>query len=112
MKHNNVYIGQLDRRIQLIQTTLVIGSSGEATPLETTFNTVWAKVEDVSGTEDEQGKIIALNVRKYVIRYDPDLVALKLTDMFIVDDDGKYNIHAVEFIGRKQYIMLKCSKRE
>lgn len=110
--NTKTYIGQLDTRIELIETTLITGTSGEQVSTDTTFNTVWSKMEDVSGTEDEDGKILALNVRKYTVRYDPALVAKKITDMFIDDAGDKYNVHSTEYLGRKEYIILKCSKRE
>lgn len=112
MNNNNFYIGQLDVRISLKENTRVTSATGEKTDTPTLFKTVWAKVEDVSGTEDTEGKIIALNVRKYTVRYDPDLVLKKITDMFIDHDNEIYNIHSTAFTGRKEYITLKCSKRE
>lgn len=72
----------------------------------------WAKVEDVSGTEEEDGKVFALNVRRYTVVYEPVIAALEMTDLIIVDGADRYNIHSVSFIGRKDYIQFKCSKSE
>jgi hypothetical protein len=45
------------------------------------------------------------------VRYDNELVQ-NGTQMSIDDADGTYNIHSVEQIERKNYLILKCSKRE
>lgn len=108
----NTYIGQLDTRISIKENVRVTSTTGEKTTTPTLFNTVWSKVEDVTGNEDVDGKIIALNVRKYIVRYDPALVVKQITDMFIDHDGDVYNIHSVSYQGRKEYITLKCSKRE
>ena len=76
------------------------------------LNTYWAKVEDVSGNEDVDGKIIALNVRRYTIRYNAVIAAKQITDLIINDAGDEYNIHSTANIGRKEYIVLKCSKTE
>lgn len=110
--NTNTYIGQLDRRISIKEDVRATSSTGEKTKTPTLFNTVWSKVEDVSGNEDIDGKIIALNVRKYIVRYDPALVLKEITDMFIDDAGEVYNIHSVSYQGRKEFITLKCSKRE
>ena len=107
-----VYTGELDVRVSIIERTRTTSVTGEKSVVETLFNTVWAKVEDVSGTEEADGKVIALNVRKYILNYDPALVLKNITDLYISDNSNLYNIHSVSFIGRKEYIQLKCSKRE
>ena len=109
---NNIYIGQLDARVSIIERTRTTSTTGEKTVVETLFNTVWARIDDVSGQEEEDGKVIALNVRKYILRYDPDLEIKNITDLYIQDMNDLYNIHSVAYIGRKEYIQLKCSKRE
>ena len=86
-------------------------ASGEDIPIETAFKYVWANLDDLSGSESEDGKIIALNVRKYTIRYIKEVV-LNGVEMLIVAEDGTYNITSVQQIGRKNYLLLKCRKRE
>lgn len=110
--NNQPYIGQLDARISIIEETDVTSSTGEKTHTESTLATVWAKIDDVSGTEDVEGKVLALNVRKYTIRYNPDVVAKQINTLVVDDAGEKYNIHSTAFIGRKEFMQLKCSKKE
>jgi hypothetical protein len=107
------FIGQLDTRIKIIERVRSTSASGAKTFVATEFGSgFWAKVKDVSGTESEDQKIIALNVRKYIIRYNPDLILKKITDLYIEDGDSEYNIYAFSLLGRKKFIELKCSKSE
>ncbi|MFD0762985.1 head-tail adaptor protein [Lutibacter aestuarii] len=85
--------------------------TGEDVPLEVNFKQVWASLDDLSGSEDADGKIIALNVRKYVIRYIKEVV-ISGVEMLVVDEDGTYNITSVQQLGRKNFLLLKCRKRE
>jgi head-tail adaptor len=107
-----VKIGQLNRPVILNKITYVASLTGEKVKTEVQFvNPLWAQLDDVSGNEDVDGKVIALKVRKYTIRYN-DEVLNEGEKMTITDRDGVYNIHSVEQIGYKNYLTLKCSKRE
>jgi len=109
---NSVKIGQLNRAVILKKITTVVSSTGEETKTEVEFkNPLWAQLDDVTGNESEDGKVISLNVRKYTIRYN-DEIATEGEKMVITDFDGTYNIHSIALIGRKDYLTLKCSKRE
>lgn len=109
---DSIFIGQLDVRISIMENIRVTSSTGEKTVTPQEVNKAWAKVEDVAGSEETDGKIIALNVRRYTIRYDPTVAAKKITDLYIVDGSNSFNIHSTSIIGRKDFLQLKCSKRE
>lgn len=105
------YIGQLDRRISIIEDVRTQTTTGEKNTTANAFVSCWAKVDDVSGSEVEDGKVRALNVRRYTIRYNPALVEKQITDLRINDNNTLYNIYSVAFLGRQEYIELKCEKR-
>ncbi len=106
-----VHIGNLNRRIVIQNNVLVASATGQKTKTPQTYATCWAELDDVSGNESEDGKIVALSVRKYTIRYDAGILTGG-TEMIIVDEDGSYNINSIEQVGRKTYLTLKCSKKE
>ena len=108
---NETQIGQLNSRIAIKKLQTVTEPTGEKINTEVVFKTLWAKLEDVTGTESEQGKIVALNVRKYTIRYNKQIL-LEGEKMLVEDIDGIYNINSVSQIGFKEYLTLRCSKRE
>ena len=108
---NAIYIGQLNHRIQINTVALVASETGEEKRTEVPFINLWAKIDDVSGSETEDGKIIALNVRKYIVKYRKDIY-LNAVKLVVVDEDGTYNVNSVNQVGFKDYLILKCSKRE
>ncbi len=106
-----VNIGELNQRIELISFTETKSTTN--TPIKTENEPVkrWAKVIDVTGSEDEDGKIRALSVRSYIITYSLSVLQ-NGTKMLIRDVDGDYNIHHAGMKGNKRYLVLKCSKNE
>lgn len=112
MSKNSVYSGQLDARITIIENVRATSGTGGKTDTPAPLGEFWAKVEDVSGNEEEEGKIIALNVRRYIIRHNLTIVSKKITDLTIDHGGEIYNIHSSQHLGRKEYIVLKCSKKE
>lgn len=104
-------IGTLDRRVELVKYTSVKSSTGAPEKTEQSLGTFWAKIDDVSGSEGIEGQVISLAVRKYIMRYQPQLVADGVL-IYIKDVDGQYNINSVANLGRKEYLELKTSKRE
>lgn len=103
--------GQLKHYIQILHFVDVSDGAGGTKPTEAPLKNVWAKLDDITGNETEDGKIIALNVRKYTIRYDDDIVA-DGEKMAVNAPDGVYDIHSIAQIGFKNYLVFKCSKRE
>lgn len=107
-----VQIGQLNRPVVLKKITTVTSTTGAEKETEVEFiNPLWAGLDDVSGNESEDGKIMYLNVRKYTVRYNEEIL-LEGEKMVITDFDGTYNINSINQVGRKDYLILKCSKRE
>lgn len=112
MNKQNIYTGQLNTRISIKERIYTIDDDGQKTHVDELFLQTWARSEDVSGNEDDEGKIIALNVRKYVVRFFPALADKKITDLFIDHKGKQYNVHAVNEKGYKDFLELKCSLRE
>jgi len=112
MNKDRIYIGQLDQRISITESVRTTSTTGEKTVVDTEVATAWAKIEDVSGTEDVEGKVLALNVRKYIIRYNPTVAAKQINALTINDAGNLYNIYSTAIIGRKEFMVLKCSKKE
>lgn len=105
------HIGEMDRRIELIKYVGDKNEHGEKQHQEESLGNVWAKLEDVSGTEEIEGQVISLAYRRYVIRWRQDVVQDGVL-FYVKDEDGEFNIHHVEHQGRKEYTILKTFKRE
>lgn len=105
------FIGQLDRIVSIIEITNVLNSIHENKPTETIVCNPYAKMEDVSGSEQEDGKIIHLVDRKYTIRYREE-IATKGHEMLLNDNGEKFRIKHVKQIGRKNFLELICERNE
>ena len=109
---SKIKIGDLRHLVILKKITTTPSDTGSAVETEQVFrDALWTKLDDVSGSESEEGKIIGLNVRKYTCRYDLEIVKNGIK-MLITDVDGTYNVNSVAQIGFKSYLQLRCSKRE
>jgi head-tail adaptor len=101
------YIGQLDRRIQIVQLTVVRNSVGEQITTEVEVCMAQSMMKDVSGSEDVEGKVKHLVNRTYMIRHN-DQVATNGLNYVLVDGSQKFEITNIKTIGRRQYLELIC----
>lgn len=105
------FIGQKDRQVtislKVSDRDAVGGYSNTLQPIATT----WAYMEEVSGKEDSEGKVVHLIDRKYTIRYRPDVVN-KSTNLVLEDKGQKFEvIHIIE-IGRKDHLEIRVKRYE
>ena len=107
-----INVGLLDTIITIV--SFVVTESPETGGDVTTpsdLGTLHAQRINVSGQEEEDGKIVWLNVRKYIVGYS-SVIAASGVEMAVRDEDGGlYDIHNVDIIGKKDFLLLKCSKR-
>lgn len=110
---NGPYLGELDRRVEIIKYTSAKSSTGFVTKTEESLGGAWAKAEFNSGNEKVEGKVYSINIRSYVLRYREDLVE-DGENFFIKDirDGGRFNILHIEQIGRKEYLRCKATRIE
>lgn len=105
------FIGQLDRKVTIKQKVNqrddVGGYQTSFTPLASSF----AKMEEVSGKEDEEGKLIHLIDRKYFVRYRSEYKENR-TNLILEDDGQMYEvIHVLEH-GRKAFLEFRVKRYE
>lgn len=107
----NPFIGQMDRKVVLVEKTTSQSDSGAETVNEVQVANPWAYMQDISGTEDTEGKIKHLVNRTYTIRFN-DVVKAKKNNLILIDDSIKYEvIHIIE-IGRKQHLEIRVKLYE
>lgn len=99
------FIGALDRKIQIVELVKTQNSTGEMEVTHTVFAEPFAQMNDVSGSEDVEGKIRHIINRTYTIRHNTSLLG-KATELVVLDGVQKFNIYHVMEIGRKQYLKL------
>lgn len=113
MEKDALFIGNMDRRIQVIEK---ITTKSEDTGAEILTNNllaeVWAERKTASSDKQLDDKVVALNVVVFGIHYHPDIVSKNIQDLFVIDEGVEYEVYGVEPTGRKKYIKLKTQKRE
>jgi head-tail adaptor len=100
------FIGQLNCKIEIIELTTVQNTIGENKPVETVYSSPWAKMEDLTGSEEIQGKVIHSIVRKYTIRMNSHVLT-KGHEMLVNHNGQKFAIRHVKQIG-KTHLEINC----
>jgi head-tail adaptor len=112
MATDAVFAGQMTSRVEVFKYTSVNNTSGESVKTAVSLGKKWVKRVDVSGSEEEDGRLIALNVAKFMMRYTAEMM-LDGTKYIIRDFDGDFEVNSVAQFGprRKSFLEIKCSKR-
>lgn len=99
------FIGQMDRKIAIVKFVSTRNSTNEKEVTQEVIAEPWARMEDVSGGEDVEGKIRYLVNKKFTIRYHPLVNELK--NQLGVNFEGKlYNVVNVVELGRRSHLQL------
>lgn len=106
-----IFIGQMDRVIELREKVITQTSTNAEVTSEVLLCSPYAKMNDVSGGEDVEGKVRHLVNRTYIIRYNPDVKA-KGTALVLVDEDKKFEIIHIIELGRKQHLEIRVKSYE
>ncbi len=111
MANDQVFTGQRDRKIEIVKFTKTKNAINEVATAEVSVGFFWAAMKDISGNENEEGKVIHLINRTYTIPY----VAEVKTggDHMVVKDEGSlFQVYHVQELGRKAQLLLKVKVRE
>ena len=96
-------VGKLDRRIIIQEGLESQSSSGAISRAWTTYNTVWAKLEDMGGGESYQaGQEKPIKKTVFTVRYDSGLNE----KMRVFYGSRYYDIRLIEEEGRQDYLKL------
>lgn len=108
---NGSQISKMDRRIEVVEFTEVIGTLNEKSRSQVSIKEVWAELMFKSSSEDNQEKVYEINKRDYIIHYDPDIAAKDIQDLAVVDDGKVYYVIGYSEWGRQMFIQLNCEYR-
>lgn len=111
MANENPFIGQMDRVIQIVKFDKTRNPTGEKETTNEVVCNPYAKMEDVSGGEDVEGKVRYLVTRKYTIRYNAQVDLLK-NKLALIDEGVTYDVVNVIPIGRKKHLTLIVKNHE
>lgn len=101
----NPFIGQMDRKIKVIELVKVRTSTGSAPVVEKVIANPFAFMKEISGDEEAEGKIRHLVNRTYTIRYNAEIKA-KSNQLKVKDGDATFEVIHVKELGRKKHLQL------
>ncbi len=113
MEKGRVYAGQRNRRVEIEKFTTAKNALNEDVKTPVSVGFFWAAMEDLTGDEQEEGKVIYVVNRSYTILFNQE-VKDDGEEMTLKDEGKDWQIFYVKEIGRKVQLTLKCTavKRE
>jgi len=105
------FVGQMDRKVQIVEVTKTKTTTGFEPSTDVTVCEPFAFMEEVSGNEVEEGKVIQLVNRTYTVRYRSE-IKLKQNKLVLIDGTQRYEVNNIIEIGRKSHLKLVCRKYE
>lgn len=109
--NENPFIGQMDRLISVEQMSKTQNASGEEVVSWSAVASPWAYMQDISGNEEVEGKVVHLISRRYTIRYNSTIAATG-NEMRVVDGSDTFNVYHVKPLGRKKHLQLLVTDYE
>lgn len=101
------FVGQMDRKVQIVEVTKTKTSTGFEEDTDVAVCEPFAFMEEVSGGEDEEGKVIHLVDRTYTVRYRSEIKAGQ-NKLFLIDGSQRYEVNHIKEIGRNSHLKLMC----
>jgi hypothetical protein len=101
----NPFIGQMDRKIEIIELVKARTSTGSAPVTEEVIANPFAFMKEISGNEEADGKIRHLVNRTYTIRYNAEVLA-KSNQLKVRDVNVTFEVIHVKELGRKKHLQL------
>ena len=107
-----VHAGDLNKYVERFGTSYTESATGERVETEVSKGKIKVKRIDGSGQEDEEGRLIALKVCRFICRFSTERLKNIRKD-FIRDIDGDYHVFDVSIYGpgRNRFLELKARLR-
>lgn len=99
------YIGQMNLKIKIVELVKTQNSTGEEVVTENVISEPFARMDEVSGSEDAEGKIRHIINRTYTIRKNTSVLR-KATELIVHDDGQKFSVYHVKKIGKTHLLLL------
>lgn len=94
----------MNRKIQIVELIKQQNSTGEEETTQNVISEPFAFMDDVSGSEDAEGKIRHIVNRTYTIRHNTSVLR-KATELVVLDNGQKFSVYYVKEVGRTHLIL-------
>ncbi len=101
----NPFIGQMDRKIEVIELVKAATTTGAKSTTEEVIASPFAYMKEISGDEEAEGKIRHLVNRTYTIRYN-SVIKAKSNQLKVKDANEVFEVIHVKELGRKKHLQL------
>lgn len=105
------FVGQRGVRVEIVKYITEKNAINEDVKTTVSLGLFWARVEDLSGSETTEGKVMHIINRIYTVPFNAELQA-KGEHMVVIDGVREYRIYYVQEVGRREQLKLKCTNRE
>lgn len=95
----------MDRKVSIVKFVSTRNSTNEKEVTQEVISEPWASMDDISGTEDVEGKIRYLVNKKFTIRYNQEVNDLK-NQLGLLFEGKLFDVINVIEIGRKSHLQL------
>jgi hypothetical protein len=99
------FIGQMHTIIKIVEKVETRNSTGEMDVTDIVIAIPVSFREDISGSEDVEGKIRNMIKRSYIIRYSDEIKA-KGDDLVVIDGNKRFDIYYIQELGRRRFLKL------
>ncbi|WKW47264.1 head-tail adaptor protein [Myroides sp. JBRI-B21084] len=101
----------MDTRIQVFETEKIKNEIGEEKEVNTVLCIPWAKVVEIAGGEETEGKILHRIQRNFIIRWRGEIN--QKSNQLKLDYQGRiYFVSHVKQIGRREFLELQTFVNE
>ena len=105
MAKENPFIGKMDRVVEVYKTVSVPNELSEHKETQVLVSMPWACMKDVSGSEIDEGAVLSVVNRSYIIRRNPEIAAHGLV-MTVTDRGVRFQVQAIKEIGKTHLELL------
>jgi hypothetical protein len=107
-------LGAFKSKIQVIDIVKTKSSTGGVVETPQVLKTFWSKRKEVSGTEDEEGRVRAIFDVAFIVKYSIDFADGKAIGMLVKDTASNvfYKIESIVEIEFRKFLRINAVKHE
>ena len=108
-----IELGNFKTKIKVKQVVKSKDAAGSPVETVSVLRTLWAQQVDVSGSEEDEGKIRVLFDASFFIKYDKALIKGQYAGMLVEDENGfEFKIESVIEVSFRKFLRINAVKHE
>lgn len=108
-----IQLGNFKSKIQILEKVSTKSNTGSPVVVNQLLKTCWAQKTEVSGSEDENGKVRVIFDAAFIIKYLPSLANGNAIGKIVVDENGiEFNIESIVEVEFRKFLRINAVKSE